>query len=129
MKVTVAGAHCAAMFVFATASAASEFKDMDATDLRHAVTGKTLRLETPVGSIPISFRADGTMIGRTNDMANWLGRSYDQGTWWIARDQLCQRWKLWLEAKPYCLTLRQSGSQVQWIRNDGLKGMLTVVSN
>jgi hypothetical protein len=129
MKVTVAGAHCAAMFAFAAASSASEFKELDATDLRQAVSGKTLRLETPVGSIPISFRADGTMVGRTSDMVNWLGRNYDQGTWWIARDQLCQRWKLWLESKPYCFTLRRSGTQVQWIRNDGLKGVLTVVSN
>lgn len=129
MKVTVAGAGCAAMLVFATASVASDFKDLHAGDLRQAVSGKTLRLDTPVGSIPISFRADGTMVGRTNDMANWLGRGYDQGTWWIARDQLCQRWKLWLDAKAYCFTLRQSGTQVQWIRNDGVKGVLTVVSN
>jgi hypothetical protein len=90
------------------------------------VSGKTVRLETAVGSIPISFRADGTMTGRSSDMANYLGRSYDTGTWWIADNQLCQKWKMWMDSKSYCFTLRQSGAKVHWTRNDGLKGVITV---
>lgn len=94
--------------------------------LKTAVSGKTIRLETAVGAIPIVFRTDGTMTGRSSDLANYLGRSYDTGTWWIADNRLCQKWKMWMDAKSYCFTLRQSGQQVHWTRDDGLKGVITV---
>jgi hypothetical protein len=111
-----------------TAAVSAEFRILDEAALREAVTGKTVTLQTAVGTIPISFKADGTMIGRSTDMVNYLGRGFDQGVWWIAGNQLCQRWKLWLDGKSYCFTLRQNGQQVHWTRNDGMKGQL-VVSN
>ena len=112
----------------ATATFAADYIPLDESALRSAVTGKTVRLETSIGAIPISFRADGTMIGRSAELANYLGRSFDTGAWWIASNQLCQKWKMWMDAKPYCFTLKQAGEKVQWIRDDGLKGTL-VVSN
>ncbi len=115
-----------AMAVFASHGQAGAEMTLDGDALKTAVSGKTVRLETAVGSIPIIFRVDGTMTGRTNDMANYLGRSYDTGTWWIAENQLCQKWKMWMDAKPYCFTLRQAGATVHWTRNDGLKGVITV---
>jgi hypothetical protein len=118
---------CASAFV-ATAAFAADYKPLDEGALRTAVTGKTVRLETAIGAIPISFRADGTMTGRSADLANYLGRSYDTGSWWIASNQLCQKWKMWMDAKPYCFSLKQAGEKVQWTRDDGLKGTL-VVSN
>ena len=108
------------------AIAADPPQRLDGETVRTAITGRTVQLETPVGTIPITFRPDGTMIGRTADMANWLGRSMDQGVWWIADDRLCQRWKLWLDAKPYCFVLRQVGEKVRWTRNDGLEGTISV---
>lgn len=116
----------AVLTLFSGAACAETALDADA--LKSAVTGKTVRLETAVGAIPISFRADGTMTGRSTDMANYLGRSYDTGTWWIADNQLCQKWKMWMDAKPYCFTLRQAGQKVHWTRNDGLKGVITVAN-
>lgn len=113
----------------ASCAVAAEFQVLDAAALKSAVADKTVRLDTAVGSIPISFRADGTMTGRSADMANYLGRSFDTGTWWIANDQLCQKWKLWMDAKSHCFTLRQAGEKVQWTRDDGLKGVVTVMSN
>lgn len=109
-------------------AAASEFKALGDSDLKTAVTGKTLRLETSIGTIPISFKADGTMTGRATDLVSYLGRGYDTGAWWVENNQLCQKWKLWMDAKSYCFTLRQNGQKVQWTRSDGLKGTL-VVSN
>ena len=103
-----------------------DFGPIDGESVRAAITGRTIQLQTPIGVIPISFKADGTMIGRSAELANWLGRSMDQGQWWIVENQLCQRWKLWMDAKPYCFTLRQIGETVQWTRNDGLKGTLVV---
>jgi hypothetical protein len=105
---------------------AQEAIPLDGETVRLAVTGRTLSLETRIGPIPITFRPDGSMIGRSAALANWLGRSMDQGQWWIENDQLCQRWKLWLDGKAYCFTLHQIGDKVQWTRNDGLKGMLVV---
>lgn len=116
----------AVMSVFAGTAIAETTLDGEA--LKSAVSGKTVRLETAVGAIPISFRADGTMTGRSADMANYLGRSFDTGTWWIADNQLCQKWKMWMDAKSYCFTLRQAGQKVHWTRDDGLKGVI-VVSN
>jgi hypothetical protein len=127
------GALCAGIIVGAGLSwgaltATADIGSLDADGLRKAVTGKTLTIETPMGDLPISFSADGTMSGRSPDMASYLGRATDRGTWWISSNQLCQRWKTWLDAKSYCFTLRKDGTQVRWTRNDGLKGVL-VVSN
>jgi hypothetical protein len=121
-------AATAAVFASLASPSLAEFRVLDRTALLEAVSGKTVTLETDVGTIPISFKSDGTMIGRTQTMANWLGRSFDQGTWWIENDKLCQKWKLWLDGRSYCFTIRQNGQKVQWTRNDGLKGTL-VVSN
>ena len=125
MTIRMLGAALAAIQLSAAASAA-EFRVLDEAALKAAVTGKTVHLETPVGTLPISFKADGTMAGRSQDMAGYLGRSYDQGTWWISSNQLCQKWKLWLGGKSYCFTIRQDGAKVQWTRSDGLKGAMTV---
>jgi hypothetical protein len=123
-----AGQCAAAVLAFGLAVpvTASDFRPMNETDLRNAVTGKTVRLETSIGAIPINFKPDGTMVGRSTDLANYLGRGYDTGSWWVDNNQLCQKWKLWMDAKPYCFTLRQSGQKVHWTRDDGLKGTITV---
>jgi hypothetical protein len=120
------GATFACALALAGAAPASEFKALGDDDLRTAITGKTLRLETSIGAIPISFRADGTMTGRSTDLASYLGRGYDTGSWWVDNNQLCQKWKLWMDSKPYCFSLRQAGQKVHWTRSDGLKGTLTV---
>jgi hypothetical protein len=44
------------------------------------------------------------------------------GKWWIASDQLCQRWTSWMDGKSYCYRLTQTGSSVRWVRNDGASG-------
>lgn len=113
----------------AAGAASAEFRSLDQAALKEAVAGKTLRLQTRMGAIPITFRADGTMSGRAPDLVGYLGRGQDSGTWWVSADKLCQKWKIWLDAQAYCFTLRQSGSTVQWQRDDGLRGTMTVVSN
>ena len=115
--------------MIAAGSAAAEYRVLGQSELREAIVGKTVVLETMVGTIPISFAADGTMTGRSANMLSYLGRGFDRGTWWIAGNQLCQKWKMWLDGKSYCFTIRRSGSDVQWTRNDGMTGTLTVASN
>lgn len=123
------GAGLLAVLVTSTSAGANDFRSLDDDALKSAVAGKTLRLDTRIGSIPISFRADGTMTGRSTDLASYLGRGYDTGTWWVESNKLCQKWKLWLDGQAYCFTIRQSGQTVQWTRDDGMRGTLTVVSN
>jgi hypothetical protein len=120
------GAALAAVWISTSTAAANDFKMLDDAALRSALSGKTVRLDTRIGSIPISFRADGTMTGRAPDLVSYLGRGYDTGTWWIDDNRLCQKWKLWLDGESYCFTIRQSGQTVQWTRNDGVKGTLQV---
>jgi hypothetical protein len=94
--------------------------------LQETVAGKTVMLETPLGGLPISYRADGTMSGHTKELAVYTGSERDSGTWWVSRDKLCQRWAKWLDGKSYCFTLRKEGRVVHWTRNDGQSGRATI---
>ena len=95
--------------------------------LKKAVSGKTVHLATPLGTLPIRFRMNGTMSGTAGDLAAYTGSAADSGRWWVSSEKLCQRWQTWLERKIYCFSLRQEGGIVHWVRNDGLSGKATIV--
>jgi hypothetical protein len=119
----------AAIAVAAGTAFASASNDgvMDSGALRKAVAGKTVHLATPVGGLPINFRADGTMWGKAGSLAAYTGSERDRGRWWVVADKLCQRWNTWLGGRAYCFTLRQRGAgTVHWVRNDGLSGVATI---
>ncbi|HXF53571.1 MAG TPA: hypothetical protein VNK52_05550 [Hyphomicrobiaceae bacterium] len=109
-----------------TGGALAENGPLSGESLRAAVAGKTVYLATPVGALPISYRPNGTMLGRSGRLAMYVGSELDYGTWWIARDRLCQRWDTWLEGKAYCYTMRREGDVVHWSRNDGRTGTATI---
>lgn len=95
------------------------------TELRKAVSGKTVYLRTQGIELPISYRANGTMSGRLKAFVAALAggaKTQDTGKWWITKGQLCQRWNSWLDRRSYCYTLRRAGSTVHWRRNDGRSG-------
>jgi hypothetical protein len=96
--------------------------------LRAAVAGKTVYLATPVGAVPISYRPNGTMQGQSGSLAAYIGSGTDRGTWWIARDRLCQRWDTWLDGKLHCYRMRRDGDVVHWSRDDGRTGTATISS-
>lgn len=100
--------------------------DLAGDNLRKAIAGKTISLTTPMGGLPISYRADGTMQGRAGALADYTGAARDSGRWWIVADQLCQRWNTWLGGTSYCFRLRQQGGSVHWVRNDGVSGVATI---
>lgn len=95
--------------------------------LREIVAGKTVLLHTRVGNIPITYRANGTMIGRAGDLAAYTGQERDRGRWWVQDDKLCQQWETWLEGRTFCATIQQEGATVHWVRNDGERGKATIV--
>lgn len=90
--------------------------------LRSAVSGKTIHLETPLGTVPVAYAPNGTLHGRGNGVAAYLGASEDRGRWWVTAQRLCQRWNTWLDARPHCYTIRREGDRVHWKRDDGRSG-------
>lgn len=120
----------AAMIAAASVVAnATETGTLSGDALRKAVTGKTVYLRTHGIELPISYRANGTMSGRLKALAAALAGGTsptDSGKWWIAKDQLCQRWNQWLDGKSYCYKLQRKGAHVQWRRNDGRSGTLRI---
>lgn len=113
-------------FVGSGVAMASDLQ-LEGDALRKAIAGKTVSLATPMGGLPISYRADGTMHGlATGALAAYAGASRDGGRWWVVADQLCQRWNKWLGGAPYCFRLRQQGASVHWTRQDGLSGVATI---
>lgn len=87
------------------------------------VTGRTFVLDASFGTkIPISFRADGTMLGKAGSLSMMLGAAADEGKWWVEKGRLCKRWKVWLERETQCLRLRKIGEVIHWTRDDGKTG-------
>jgi hypothetical protein len=118
--VTAMGISCA----FADDAGSSK---LEGDTLKKAVSGKTVHLATPLGTLPIRFRMNGTMSGTAGELAAYTGSAADSGRWWVSSEKLCQRWQTWLDRKIYCFTLRQEGRDVHWVRNDGLSGKATIV--
>jgi hypothetical protein len=120
------GTIASAVALCALAGAAAAQADTNGQALRKIVSGRTIELNTPLGGLPISYRMDGTMRGKAENLAYYTGSTQDSGIWWVTANKLCQRWQKWLEGKSYCFTLQQQGHAVQWTRNDGLTGTATI---
>lgn len=114
-----------ATLIIALTTGGALAKPMSEAELRKAVIGKTVVLRTDGVDVPIVYRGNGTMRGRLKAFAAAFAgpaKASDSGKWWIANNQLCQRWNKWLDGKSYCYTLTLKGKQVQWRRNDGRSG-------
>jgi hypothetical protein len=110
------------------ATATAEPAALTGEALRSAISGRTVRLDTPYGGLPINYRADGTMTAQAGSLASYIGSATDKGSWWVSQDKLCQRWSTWLEGKPYCFTLRRDGRTVHWTSSEGQSGLATIAN-
>jgi hypothetical protein len=93
--------------------------------LVETIGGHTVVMQTMGVSLPVAYRANGTMSGRMQSyVAAMAGESKlnDVGKWWIKGGKLCQRWGQWLDGKTYCFSLRQSGSTIHWTSTSGHRG-------
>ncbi|MFM1816887.1 MAG: hypothetical protein RLZ98_3582 [Pseudomonadota bacterium] len=81
-----------------------------------------------MGSLPIRYRANGTMAGSVGVMlSNYTGSKSDTGKWWITGNRLCQKWSKWLDGRSHCYTMRKVGDKrVSWSRDDGRTGVATI---
>ncbi|MGB2932177.1 MAG: hypothetical protein WBE08_11690 [Methyloceanibacter sp.] len=105
--------------------AAAESVSLAGDELRQAVSGKTVFLNISGFELPIRYSSNGRMKGSMGAVAASFSRgdgASDSGKWWVADDQLCQRWSSWMDGKSYCYKLTQNGTKVQWVRNDGHAG-------
>jgi hypothetical protein len=118
-------AACAALALSAPLAANAAETALSGDDLRSAVTGKTVYLKISGFELPIQYSAGGSMKGSMGTIAAAFARgdgSSDRGKWWIADDQLCQKWSSWMEGRTYCYKLSRNGSAVRWVRDDGRSG-------
>lgn len=119
-------------FAFGMASlavgAVAEPVALSGTGLRTAVSGKTVLIATPVGTLPIVYRSNGTMTARSRILAGYSGPQADTGVWWVSNDRLCQRWQSWLDGKSHCYRMQMSGTTVHWSRDDGRSGTATIAN-
>ncbi|MBB4955096.1 hypothetical protein H4S14_003053 [Agrobacterium vitis] len=106
----------------AHASGSGRYKS---AEIREGIIGKRIYLATPMGGeFPLNYRKNGVVDG--DGEALGLGRFVkpnDTGKWWIADDQLCQRFTTWYKGAPMCFELYKTGDKsLNWIRNNGQKG-------
>jgi hypothetical protein len=116
----------ALLMLAGSAHASDEPVLLTGKDLRAAVSGKTIYIQTPIGAeIPIRYLPNGTMTGASSvHLAALAGEqvSTDKGRWWVRRAELCQQWNSWSNGRPHCYRLHATGSSVSWSRNDGETG-------
>lgn len=109
----------------------SEGKGLSGDALRKLVSGRTIVVSTPVGGLPVTYRADGTLSGAANGLQVLAGAGpkHDTGRWWISANQVCQQWNVWLEARQFCYEMRVEGDKVHWKRSDGRTGTSEIKAN
>jgi hypothetical protein len=108
-----------------SASASEDSHLLMGKKLQEAISGKTVYIQTPLGSIPIRYKPNGVMTGvSSTHLAALAGEQVnaDQGRWWVRRSELCQQWNKWSNGRAHCYKLRTSGETVYWTRNDGKSG-------
>lgn len=110
--------------------AVAEPRPITGDELTAAFAGRTVVIETPVGMVPVLFKADGSMEGRSKEVARYVGVEHDTGTWWVSKDRqrMCQKWRSWMDGKLHCFTLRQEGAVLYWLRGDGEKGLARIAA-
>ena len=95
--------------------------------LRQLATNQTVLLQSPYGTLPVAFRADGTIQGQAKgSLATYLGSPSDNGRWSVKGDRICQKFFRWFAGETHCLRVRQDGGRLHWQRDDGLTGTATI---
>lgn len=111
----------AATIASGTGPAAAD--NLNGSQLRALLTGKTIYVSAPFGALPIRYNPGGTMVAHSKAMGVYSGGiSEDHGTWRISGDQFCQRWTVWHNGAEQCFSVMRTGSTLRWASNDGMTG-------
>ena len=122
-KIVLLAAATAA--ILGAAGSQAQASRLAGDNLRETIGGRTVVMQAMGASMPITYRANGTMTGRMQGyVAAMAGESKasDSGKWWIKGGQLCQRWRNWLGGKTYCFSLQQRGATIHWTSTSGHRG-------
>lgn len=97
-------------------------------ELKAAVVGKTVKIDTPLGiPVTVQISANGLMHGTAAaPLSLYLGSAKDRGRWRIKDGKLCQKWFKWLDAEESCLAIKQDGLKFYWRKDDGKIGTATI---
>jgi len=115
----------AGLSLTANSALGAESVKLAGDELRQAIVGKTVYLNVSGFELPIRYAANGRMTGKMGTVAASFSRgdgASDSGKWWVADDQLCQKWTSWMDSKQYCYKLTRKGAAVHWVRHDGRSG-------
>lgn len=117
------------LFTAIATSAIAEPVPIDGQALTAMMSGATIRLDTPLGTtVPVHYGDNGQVWGEAGSVAFALGAPADRGRWWVDNNRLCHRWTIWFDRENQCLRLRQDGTRLFWVRDDGKTGTATLVS-
>lgn len=96
-------------------------------EIRDLLAGAAVVIDAPLGTkLPVRYGRDGQLSGQARDLASYLGSATDTGQWWVSSDQLCHKWKRWLNSEPQCFRLRKEGRTLHWRASDGNTGTATI---
>ncbi|HUU25048.1 MAG TPA: hypothetical protein VMW68_05725 [Methyloceanibacter sp.] len=115
----------AGLSLTANSALGAESVKLAGDELKQAIVGKTVYLNVSGFELPIRYAANGRMTGKMGTVAASFSRgdgASDSGKWWVADDQLCQKWTSWMDSKQYCYKLTRTGATVRWVRHDGRSG-------
>lgn len=115
----------AAMALLASIGSASAAEIIAAEAVRPTLAGKTIQISTPMGTVPVNFRADGSMTGGSHGLASYAMATTDRGRWWVSGNKLCQQWQNWFDKATHCFELRREGQTLYW-SGGGRSGVATI---
>lgn len=101
---------------------------MSAGEIRQAISGRKVLLQTSWGGFPLTYGEGGRVAG--DGSALGLARFFspkETGRWWTTQNQLCQQFPTWYDGRSFCFTLSKAGENtLKWTREDGYSGTATI---
>jgi hypothetical protein len=120
----VCAAAAAVVVAVASFPAQSNASQLSGSEIRQAIGGKKVLLQTRWGGFPLTYAKSGKVTG--DGTALGLARFFapkETGSWWLAGNRLCQQFPTWYKGQQFCFTLsRTNETTLRWVRDDGYSG-------
>ncbi len=98
--------------------------DMSGGDIKAKITGKRVVLSSVGLEFPLFYNSNGRVTGDGSSVG--LSKFFapkETGKWWIADNQLCQKFPTWYKGQTFCFKLQLAApNRLNWRRDDGYTG-------